>query len=414
VVPAWKLARGGALHNSLQDVGRGSSGGLQRSRAHSLLVVLEVALACVLTISAGLAVRSFINLLQINLGFEPHDLIAVRIDPAVEGTQVPYLERILDRTRTLPGVAHAAMTDCVPVERDRSWGLYPVIPDNPNDQRWTGAHVRIVSPELFPAMGTTLVAGRDFTRMDGKDQSKVIIVNQSLAKRFWPGEDPVGRQVMVGGRVRFTVIGVAADVRHHGPEVPSGDEMYLPYTQAEDAQSWDMLVRTKLPVAAFAAGLRNMLRDVDPTLPLTKVRAMTTLVERTTSSHRLLISLIGGFAAIAVGLAALGLYGLLSYLVTQQTKEIGIRMALGANASTVRRQIVGKTMKLTLGGLLLGLGGAVAASRLLQSLLYGVSATDPMTYGVMTFTLLVCALVAGYLPARRASRIDPIIALRAE
>jgi predicted permease len=414
VLPVWKLSRISDIQNSLKDEGRGSSGGRSRSRTRNVLVISEVALACVLAISAGLMVRSLFNLLTVDLGFQPSNLIAVRIDPAGAGPKADYLEEILDRVRAMPGVEHAALTDCVPVERDRSWGLYPIIKDNPNDQRWTSAHIRIVSPGMFPAMGTTLVAGRDFTRADGKNAPRVIIINRSLANQFWPGENALGKQVSVGENDPHTVIGVAADVRHDGPEVPAGNEMYLSLHQADDASSWDLMVRTKLPVAALTAGLRDGLRSIDATLPLTKVRTMQTLVDRTLSSRRLLVWLIGGFAAIAVGLAALGLYGVISYMVTQQTKEIGIRMALGANASTVQRQIVWQTLKLALGGLVVGLGVSLAAGRGLQSLLYGVSANDPANYFVAALALLACAFVAGYLPARRASRVDPLVALRAD
>jgi ABC-type antimicrobial peptide transport system permease subunit len=224
----------------------------------------------------------------------------------------------------------------------------------------------------------------------------------------------VGREVLIGGQYRCTVIGVAADVRHSGPELPSGNEMYLPLAQVEDASSWDLLVRTKLPAGVLTAGLRQALRDVDPTLPLTKARPMQALVDRTLSSRHLLVSLVGGFAGVAIGLAALGLYGLISYVVARQTKEIGIRMALGASGSAVQRQIVAKTMGLACWGLAAGLVGTVAASRFLQSLLFGLSATDVATYLVMVVVLLACAFVAGYLPARRASRVDPLVALRTE
>ncbi len=413
-VPAWKLVRGEALQHPMQDAGRGTAGGGERSRTHRLLVVLEMALACGLAISAGLTVRSLFNLLKVDLGFAPRNLIAVRVDPVVTGSQANYLKSLLERVGGLPGVEQAGLTDCVPVERDRSWALYPVIQNNPNDQRWAGAHIRLVSPGLFAAMGTPLVAGRDFTWMDQKGKPAVIVVNRTLAQRFWPGEEAVGREVLIGGQYRCTVIGVAADVRHSGPELPSGNEMYLPLAQVEDASSWDLLVRTKLPAAALAAGLRDALRDVDPTLPLTKVRSMQALIDRTLSSRRLLVSLVGGFAGIAMALAALGLYGLISYVVAQRTKEIGIRMALGASGSTVQRQIVAKTMMLAGWGLASGLIGTIAASQLLQSLLFGLSATDVATYVVMILVLLAFAFVAGYLPARRASRVDPLIALRTE
>lgn len=413
-LPAWKMARDIDLQHSLKDDGRGSSGGRHQSRTRSVLVIAEVALACVLTISAGLMVRSFFKLLKVDLGFQPAGLIAVRIDPTLGGSQANFLENVLDRVRALPGVEHAALTDCIPVERDRSWGIYPINQADSKDQRWTGAHIRLVSPGLFAAMGTTLIAGRDFNLSDKSDSPPVIVINQSLAHEFWGDADPRDRMVSVNGNTPCRVIGVAANVCHDGPEVPADNEMYLSLHQVEDAGSWDMMVRTNLPVATLTKGLRDALREIDPTLPLSKVRPMQSLVDRTLSSRRLLVWLIGGFAAIAVGLAGIGLYGVISYMVTQQTKEIGIRMALGAEASVVRRQIIRQTMKLALGGLALGLGVAFIAGRGMQSLLYGVASDDPIIYVAAASTLLICALAAGYIPARRASRVDPLIALRAD
>jgi predicted permease len=412
-LPVWKLARISDIQKSLNDEGRGSSGGRNRSRTRSMLVIAEVALACVLAVSAGLLVRSLLNLLTVDLGFQPRNLVAVRIDPVGDGPKANYLEEVLDRVRALPGVEHAALTDCVPVERDRSWGIYPVNRDNPKDQRWTGAHIRIVSSGLFAAMGTTLVAGRDFNRTDAKDAPGAIIINQALASQFWAGENAVGRQVSVNGNSPCTVIGVVANVRHDGPEVPSGNEMYLSLHQVDSA-SWDMIVRTKLPVDALTAGLRDVLRPIDATLPLTKVRPMQELVDRTLSSRRLLVWLMGGFATIAVGLSALGLYGVISYMVSQQTKEIGIRMALGADALTIQGHIVLQTMKLAICGLALGIGTAFVAGRGLNSMLYGVSPEDLTNYLVAALILLSCALLAGYIPARYASRVDPLIALRTD
>ena len=414
VLPAWKMARDIDLQDSLKNDGRGSSGGRHQSRTRSVLVIAEVALACVLTISAGLMVRSFFKLLKIDLGFQPVGLIAVRIDPTLGSSQANFLEDVLDRVRALPGVEHAAFTDCIPVERDRSWGIYPINIANPKDQRWTGAHIRLVSPGLFAAMGTSLIAGRDFNLSDKSDSPPVIVINQSLAHEFWGEADPLGRMVSVNGNTPCVVIGVAANLRHDGPEVPADNEMYLSLHQVEDAGSWDMMVRTNLPVATLSAGLRDALREIDPTLPLSKVRPMQSLVDRTLSSRRMLVWLIGGFAVIAIGLAGIGLYGVISYMVAQQTKEIGIRMALGAQASVIQLQIVRQAMKLTLIGLVWGLGVAFAAGRGMQSLLYGVASDDPIIYFTAASTLLACALAAGYLPARRASQVDPLIALRAD
>jgi predicted permease len=420
-LPAWKLARGSELESPLSDAGRGSSESADRARLRGGLVVLEVALAAVLAISAGLVVRSFLNLMKADLGFVAENLVAIRIDlPAIpddaaaESKVEAYLDALLNRVRALPGVLQAGITDCIPVERDRSWGLYPVVAGHPEDQRWNGAHIRIVSPGFFGAMGTTLVAGHDFARTDAKDHPGVIIINQTLAKKFWPSEDPVGRQVKVGGQMLCTVVGVATDVRHSGPEYPAGNEMYLSAYQLLDGGSWDLLVRTNLPAATLAAGLRQALREVDPSLPLTKVRPMQTLIDRTLSSRRLLVALIGGFAAIAIGLAALGLYGVISYLVTRQTREIGIRLALGADAARVRREVVGRTLRLAAAGTGLGVIGALAAGYSLRAMLVGISGFDPVTYLAAVLLLLACALLAGYLPARRASRVSPLEALRSE
>lgn len=416
LAPAWRLSRGHDLQHALKDEARGSSGGRGQVRTRRLLVVGEVALACMLSISAGLMVRSLMSLLRVDLGFQPENLIAVRVDPVVNGGDEEvgnYLDAVLGRVRALPGVRAAGLTDCIPVERDRSWGMFPINPDNATEQRWTGAHVRIVSPGLIPAMGTQLIAGRDFTRNDTAQAPRVMIINRSLAESFWPGEPAVGREVNIGGNGAATVIGVAADVRHSGPEIPSGNEFYVPFRQVP-SDSWDLLIRTTLPMQTLTAELRDGLRAIDSTLPLTKVRPMSELIDRTLSSRRLLVSLIGGFAMVALGLAALGLYGLISYSVAQRTREIGIRMALGADAALVQRSVIRETLLLAAAGLGLGIGGTLAAARLLQSLLQGISSTDGPTYLAMTMSVLTCAFLAGYLPARRASRVDPMIALRAE
>jgi predicted permease len=415
--PAWKFSGDRQMQSPLNEGSRGSSGGPGRSRARNILVILEVALAFSLAVSAALMVMSLRNLLKVDLGFRPDHLIAVRVDPVVEGSHAPYIEAVLDRVRAVPGVERAGVTDCIPVERDRSWSLYADVPGRPDAQDWQGAHVRIVSPGLIRTMGTTLVAGRDFERSDAKGPP-VIILNQTLAKRLWPGKDPIGRQVIMpvgpNGGSKCTVIGLAADVRSSGPELPAGNEFYLTLGQFPYANSWDLMVRTALPVESLTAALRSTLRSVDATLPLTKTREMQTLVDRTLSSRRLLASLIGGFAAIAIGLALIGLYGVISYMVSQQTREIGIRMALGASAAGVQRQIVGRTLALAFCGLGLGLCGTLLGGRLLRSMLYGISPSDATTYAAAAVSLLACAIGAGYLPARRASRIDPSVALRAE
>jgi predicted permease len=415
-LPAWRLARVDDLQEALREDARGTTGGRQRTRTRSALVVTEVALAAILAVSAGLIVRSFFNLLRVDLGFQPRNLIAVRVDLAGDANRPENVEALLDKVRALPGVEHAGLTDCIPVERDRSWGLYPINRNDPKDQRYAGAHVRLISPGLFAAMGTPIIAGRDFTAGDRKDTQPVIIINQALAHAFWSDGDPVGR--LVGGLGRgdsaTTVVGVVANVRHAGPEEDSGFEMYLPYPQTGETPSWDLLVRTGLPVASLTTELREGLRSIDPDLPVTKVRTMQSLVDRTLSSRRLLVWLVGGFAALALLLASLGLYGIISYGVSQRSKEIGIRMALGADVATVQGQVVRETLRLALGGLAAGLAGSLAAGKLMQSLLYQVTALDVTTYLAAAIAVLTCAGLAGYVPARRAARIDPMVALRAD
>ena len=374
----------------------------------------EVAFACVLAISAGLMIRSLLNLMQVDLGFRPSQVVAVRLDPPSWPGDV-YIQSILDRVRAMPGVERAAVTDCIPVERDRSWGIEALNSDQPDDVRMAGAHVRLISPDLFQAMGTPILEGRDFTTADKKESAPVLIINQTLAHRFWPNGDAVGKQVKTfGENSHFTVIGVVQDTRHGGPELPSGNEMYFGFNQVQDANSWDLMIRTSLPVSTIQADLQKALHEIDPSLPLTEVRSMQSVVDLTLSSRRLLVALVGGFAVIALGLAMLGLYGLISYNVVQQTKEIGIRLALGATAAMVQRKIVLQTLSLAGVGVLIGLVGAVLCSRAMQSLLYGVRSGDALTFLGTAIPLLGLAVIAGFVPARRAAKMDPLVALRGE
>ena len=416
LAPAWRLSRAG-LQQELKVAGRSASGSRQRTRGRSVLVVLQIALACTLAFAGSLMVRSLLKLLETDIGFNARGLLAVRIDPVIaddpEAGVGIYLSSLLDRVRALPGVTAAGVTDCIPVERDRSWGLYPINHDNADDQRWTGAHVRIVSPGLIEAMGTPLLEGRDFTPHDQRDTPVVLIINRTLANQFWPDESALGRQFMIGGRTPATVIGVVADVRHAGPDRPSGNEFYLTMHQ-QGSTSWDLMVRTSLAAPALTASLRTALREFDPSLPFTRVRPMQDVMDRSVSSRRLLAHLVAAFAGIALALAALGLYGLVSYAVAQRTQEIGIRLALGAEPAALRRRIIGDTLVLTGIGLLIAGFATLGLGRLIRSLLHGVSPGDGPTYLVMIGSAVGLSVLAAYLPARRASRIDPMIALRAD
>lgn len=414
LAPALRLSRAAQLSARLAEDGRSATASLGRSRLRSALVIAEVALACALAISAALVVKSLQNVLEVDLGFQPKNLIAVRIDPGAPTPHGPFLEQLLERARRLPGVEAAGVTDCIPVERDRSWGVYPAL-DDPSARRWSAAHVRIVTPGALLAMGVPLLEGRDFTVDDDSKHPLALIINRTLADRYWPGEKNVaGRQLVLFTNRTATIVGVAKDVRHAGPETPAGGEMYVSVNQIPYATSWDLLLRTSLPAQAAVVGLRDAMRDLDPNLPLTRVRLMQDLVDRAMSSRRLLATMIIGFAITALALALIGLYGLIAYTVTQQQKEIGIRIALGAAASLVQRQIVGRTLALAAVGVVAGVILAISVARLMDSILYGVSSRDVATYLSAVLVLLGCSLLAGYVPARRASRVDPAQALRAD
>ncbi|GAB5561304.1 MAG: ABC transporter permease [Synoicihabitans sp.] len=415
LAPAWRLSFGrGPGFAALKDEGRGATSSRGMVRVRSALVITEIALACGLVITAGLVMRSLHNVLDLDLGYEPENLTALRIDLLnTEDGPADTLYTMIDRVEALPGVLAAGFTDCIPIERDRGWGISALDnPEDPDSRRGgTGAHVRIVSAGLLEAMNTPIVEGRSFNRTDGANR-EAIIINQTLARQFWPDGPAVGNYVRQNGN-NMQVIGVAADVRHRGPEIEAGREMYMT-NRSWGGTSWDLMIRSTLPHDVLMTSVRAALREIDPTLPLTQAREMTTLVDRANSARSLMASLVTGFAIMALGLAALGLYGVISYTVAQRRKEIGIRMALGATGGTVSREIVGRTLKLAAWGVAVGLLGALAAGRLMDSILFGVSSFDPQTYLITTISVIFCALLAGYLPARTASRFDPMHILRSD
>jgi predicted permease len=261
-------------------------------------------------------------------------------------------------------------------------------------------------------MGIPLRSGRDFTERDTKGALPVAVVNETLARALWPGQDPLGRIVNID--VDRTVVGVVGDVRHLALEEGSGNEFYLPIRQTEDFGTVDLVVRTSLPTAELASRIREALRPIEPSLPTANLRTLQTLVDRAVSPRRFVVVLLGGFAAFALMLALIGVYAVISYSVNQRRLEIGIRMALGASPGEVRRLILRETLRLALVGVALGLVGALALTRLAASLLYGVTPTDPLTFAGVVVILTAVAALAGYLPAWRAARIEPMAALRTD
>jgi putative ABC transport system permease protein len=413
VAPALQMS-GADMLEDLKDAGRGSSEG-RRAWVRQALVVSEVALACVLLVGAGLLVRSFKRLLEVDMGFRPEQAAAWRIETGERfqnnAQRVAFFNELIRSVETVPGVESVGLTDTLPLGRNRSWGVgakgqtyaegqYPI------------AFPRIVDHGYLKTMRIPLRAGRDFNEHDTADSQKVLIVNETMARRLWPDRDAVGQIAMLGSG-EWRVVGVAGNVRHSSLEQEAGLEMYLPITQSGSG-SVELVVRTKLSPEALASSVRAAFSKVDPRLPTSEFQTLGQLVDQATSPKRLVTLLLGGFSLLALTLAALGIYGVISYSVTQRTREIGIRVAMGARATDVLMLVIRQGMAPVVIGLALGLAAAAALTRLMASLLFGVSATDPATFAGIALLLVAVALLACYVPARRAARVDPMIALRRE
>jgi len=403
------------LHNALKDTSRGSTAARGHAWIRSLLVVSEIAFACVLLVGAGLLIRSFLQVLDVNLGFHPEMAVAVRVDPSQQyKTQAQvnaYFDEVLRRARDIRGVAAAGLTDALPLGRNRSWGA-GVKGHTYKDGEYPDAFVRLVSDGYIRSMGIPLIAGRDLDERDTPSTDQVVLINQTMARKLFPGENAIG-QIIIADKER-RVVGIVSDVRHLALEQGSGSEMYLPMRQSQDYASVDLVVRTTRPPAQLASVVRNALKPIAPNLPISDFRLIQQLVDKAVSPRRFIVMLLGGFALFALILASLGIYGVISYSVSQRTQEIGIRMALGASAGDLQSGIILQTLGLAAIGMLLGSAASWTLARALSGLLYGVTPADPVTFLGMLMVLTAVAALAGYLPARRASRIDPMVALRAD
>jgi len=402
------------LHDTLKGSNRGSSQGRGHAWIRGALVVSEIGLACVLLVGAGLLIRSFLRVLDVNMGFRPERAAALRIDPnssyKTQEQRNSYFTEALHRVMEIPAVEGAGLSDSLPLGHNRSWGIAAKGAQY-TPQTYPEGFPRIISDGYFHAMGIPLKAGRDFTERDTKGTLNVIIINETLAKNLFPGEDPIGKIVRADNPDR-TVVGVVGDVHHMALEEGSGNEFYIPMRQTQDYGTVDLVVRTSLPTAELASRLREALRPIEPDLPTANMRTLQTMVDRAVSPRRFVVWLLGGFAGFALVLASLGIYAVISYSVSQRTQEIGIRMALGASAETLQRSILLQTLGLAAIGIVVGTVASWALAQTLSGLLFGVTSSDPVTFAGMLVVLTGVAALAGYLPARRASRIDPMSALR--
>ena len=402
-----------SLREGMQDGARGSSGGKSHAWVRDGLVVAELSFACILLVGAGLLIRSFLRVLDVNLGFQPERAAALRIDPsfriATAEQQNAFIDDALARTRSIPGVVAAGITDVLPLRDDRAWGV-GAVGQVYNKNFHPEAYIRVVTDGYFEAIGVALRSGREFTQRDGPSTEHVAVINETLAHTLWPGQDPLGKMIAKNGGLR--VVGVVSDVRHEALETAGGSEMYLPMRQTGDYAAMQLVVRTVLPPDGLAAGIRTALRPLDPNLPVREFVSFQDLVDRAVSPRRFLVLLLAGFAAFALILASLGIYAVISFSVSQRVQEIGIRMALGASATDVQRRIVLRTLGLAALGLAVGMAGSRVLSNTLASLLFGITTGDPVTFIEVGALLVAVAALAGYIPAWKASRIDPMVALR--
>ena len=434
LAPALRASSADLL-TSLKDAARGSAGAGRRLR--STLVVGEVALALVLLIGAGLTIRSFATLSAIDLGFEPSHVVTMRV--ALPNARYPdqeqwsaFYRELLQRTSAIPSVEAVGLNSAVPLEGSSSeseirYEGQP--PPRSVSEEATTCLFQAASPDYFRSMGIAVVRGRAFTDRDGASATPVIVIEEALARKFFPNADPIGKRVafeFTGGHgpaakpLWREVVGVVGHVRHYGlVREPANLEIYTPLEQLpiwfrDRRPNITLFVRTALPADQMAASIRQTVSGIDRDIPVYGIQTMERYVEQTTEQSRLNMTLLALFGALALVLASLGLYGVLSYVVSLRTQEIGIRMALGATRRDVMRLIVGHGMALTLAGIAIGLGTAWAVARSLRSLLVGVSPHDPATFAAIATLLTAIAFVASYLPGRRATRVDPMITLRAE
>lgn len=410
LVPAIQLSKVD-LNETLKEGGRNT--GL-RNRFGSILVVAEVALAMVLIVGAGLMIKSFWQLTHINPGYETAGVLAANIDPAGAKYEkfeqvTAFYKELLERVSRIPGVRHAGIINSLNASSEFTIDEHP--PVSPEDS--PAAQMNQVSPDYFKTMGIPLRAGRSFTDRDTKNVPSVVIVDEALARRHFPDEDPIGKHINIWGESR-EIVGVVGAARYFGLDDEPFPHLYFPYLQ-ENWWSMSLRVRSESgdPIILTPA-IRNELAAIDPDQPIHSFMAFEEAVSDMVTPQRFVTSLMTGFAALAGLLAVIGIYGVMSYSVNQRTREIGVRMALGAGRGAVMKVVMKQGMILGVAGITIGLFASIALTRLISGLLFGVEATDPATLVVITLLLLGVALLACFIPARRATKVDPIIALRVE
>jgi predicted permease len=399
------------LQEALKDSSQGMSEGKKHERLRAALVISELALACVLLVGAGLLLHSFLRVLDVDLGFEPSRRAVIKVELADgDGNKRGVvLSEMLQRIVAVQGIEAAGISDNLPLDMNRSWGLSAKGKQYQKGEL-PATFVYVATPGYLNVMGIRLLAGRDLSWQDGENSEPVVIINQTAARYLWPGEEPVGKIALVNGK-DARVIGLIADIRESSAETVPGWQMYLPITQAGPVGA-QLVVRTKLPPASLASSVLTTLRSMNPPQPAREFRTIQQIVDHATSPRRFFVVLVSIFATLGLVLASLGIYGVISYSVTRQTQEIGIRMALGATVVRVQMDVIWKTLRMAFIGIVLGAAASFAMARGITSLLFAVQPNDPPTFTSTILLLTAVAIVAGYVPARRAARINPMTALR--
>ena len=411
------------LNEALKEGGRSSSGSSARNKMRSVLVIAEVALAVVLVTASGLMFRSFVHLQRVNPGFNPENVLTLEIELPeatyrADQQQRVFQQQLLQRIRAVPGVRYASTADNVPFSGNAFNSSFmiegrpiPAVTERPR------AFYRVISPDYFSTMGIPFVRGHQFTDRDSADAQGVAIINDAAARKYWPGEDPLGKRVKRGRPESknpwLTIVGLVGSANQASLREETQPEIYVPYLQ-NTSRTFTLVARTNSDPRMLAGAIRKEVWAADKDLPISSMKLMEELISTSVAQPRFYLILLSVFAGLALVLAAVGVYGVMSYSVTLRTRDIGIRMALGATPIDIFKQVVGQALLLALIGLGVGIALAILSTRVMSSLLYGVSTMDPMTLASTSLALLVVALLAGYLPARRATKVDPIVTLRYE
>jgi predicted permease len=428
LVPALQAAHADQVEN-LREGGRGSGVGRRHTRVSRVLVVSEVALSIVLLVGAGLLLRSFWRVLEVRPGFNPDHLTTVQIwipisnnpaaDPySVEEKRADFLLDVSRRVSALPGVEQASISgnDTLPMNSGRNYSPFSIQGRATESERGPIADIAVVDTKYFHTMEVPLITGRNFSDSDTYKTKPVAVIDQTLARRYWPGEDPLGQELKFGfgrGLQGLTIVGVVGDIKSDGFEAPSVPHIYVALGQFAPVNAV-VFLRSRGDVGHLGEAVRHEVETVDPNVPVHSISSMDQIIARSVADRRFALELLGVFAAVALLLACVGIYGVMSYSFSQRTHEVGIRVALGAQRLDILLMALGEGIRMVIIGLAAGLVGAVIVTRVFRSMLFEVGPADPVTFVFVSGILAGVALLACYLPARRATRVDPLVALREE